>query len=154
MAKSNPLRELLGDLPFTAEIDWMLRSKDRPRRDHFNLEHLQKSLPAAVEVVKPYAEKRVLRLRSAGKRFYFLRPFIIGWSNLPILDLSLAGLGHDVTLLTLPYSEWHKQKDKFTQRQRVLHTKDALAPLSPLVKHVSMLDVQRSTFNVLRCPSS
>jgi hypothetical protein len=56
------------------------------------------------------------------------------------LGLTLAGLGHQVTLLTLPYSEWHKQKDNFTQRQRILHTKDALAPLSPLIKHISMLD--------------
>ena len=60
------LRELLGDLPFTAEIDWMLRSKNRPRKDHFNLDRLQKSLPAAVEVVKPFAESA-----TPGKKVLF-----------------------------------------------------------------------------------
>ena len=54
--------------------------------------------------------------------------------------LALAGLGHKVTLLTLPYSEWHKKMDALTQKQRVLHTRDALAALKPLVEHVSLLD--------------
>jgi hypothetical protein len=40
----------------------------------------------------------------------------------------------------LPYSEWHKQKDNFTQRQRILHTRDALSALSPLIEHASLLD--------------
>ncbi|MCC6987205.1 MAG: hypothetical protein IT309_12295, partial [Anaerolineales bacterium] len=70
------------------------------------------------------------------------------------LGLALAGMGHDVTLLTLPYSEWHKEKDKFTQRQRILHTKDALAHLSSLIKHISMLDLQPSTFQPQFKPTS
>ncbi|MBI5951997.1 MAG: hypothetical protein HY865_10090 [Chloroflexi bacterium] len=143
MAKTNTLRDLLGDLPFTAEIDWMLRSKNRPRKDHYNLARLQKSLPEAVEAVKPYAAKA-----PKGKKVLFFATLHYWVEQSAYLGLVLAGLGHDVTLLTLPYSEWHKQKDKFTQRQRVLHTKDALAALSPLIKHVSMFDVQRSTFNV------
>jgi hypothetical protein len=137
MAKTSPLRNILSDLPFTAEIDWMLRSKNRPRNDHYNLARLQTSLPAAVDVVKPYAAKA-----PKGKKVLFFATLHYWVEQSAYLGLVLAGLGHDVTLLTLPYSEWHKQKDKFTQRQRVLHTKDALAPLSPLIKHISMLDLK------------
>ncbi len=144
---TNSLRELLGDLPFTAEIDWMLRSKNRPRKDHFNLDKLQRSLPAAVEVVKPFASRASTTL-STKKKVLFFATLHYWIEQSAYLGLVLAGLGHDVTLLTLPYSEWHKQKDKFTQRQRVLHTKDALASLSPLIKHISMLDLQPSTFNL------
>ena len=136
---TNTLRNLLGDLPFTAEIDWMLRSKNRPRKDHYNLGRLEKSLPAAVEVVKPFAEKA-----PRGKKVLFFATLHYWIEQSAYLGLVLAGLGHDVTLLTLPYSEWYKEKDKFTQRQRVLHTHDSLAVLSPLVKHVSMLDMQSS----------
>ena len=137
----NTLRNLLGDLPFTAEIDWMLRSalRNRPRKDHYNLGRLEKSLPATVEVVKPFAEKA-----PRGKKVLFFATLHYWIEQSAYLGLVLAGLGHDVTLLTLPYSEWHKEKDKFTQRQRVLHTHDSLAVLSPLVKHVSMLDMQSS----------
>ncbi|MDD2923036.1 MAG: hypothetical protein PHQ36_12195, partial [Anaerolineales bacterium] len=140
MAKTSSLRDLLGNLPFTAEIDWILRSKNRARRDHFNLDRLQKSLPAARAVVEPYAKKA-----PRGKKVLFFATLHYWIEQSAYLGLALAGLGHDVTLLTLPYSEWHKQKDKFTQRQRILHTKDALACLSPLIKHASMLDLRPST---------
>ncbi|MFN8384153.1 MAG: hypothetical protein U0V02_19615 [Anaerolineales bacterium] len=141
MATKTTLKNLLGDLPLTAEIDWMLRSKNRPRKDHFNLDRLQKSLPAARAVVEPFAKKAV-----PGKKVLFFATLHYWIEQSAYLGLVLAGLGHDVTLLTLPYSEWHKQKDKFTQRQRVLHTHDALSSLFPLVKHVSMLDMQSSSF--------
>jgi hypothetical protein len=134
---TNTLRELLGNLPFTAEIDWMLRSKHRPRRDHFNLDRLQKSLPASCAVVEPIAKNA-----SRGRKVLFFATLHYWIEQSAYLGLVLAGMGHDVTLLTLPYSEWHKQKDKFTQRQRVLHTKDALDSLSPLIQHASMLDLK------------
>ncbi|MFN8435211.1 MAG: hypothetical protein U0V18_14395 [Anaerolineales bacterium] len=140
MPKPNPLREILGDLPFTAEIDWMLRSKNRPRKDHYNLTRLLTSLPEAVKAVKPIAEKA-----PRGKNVLFFATLHYWIEQSAYLGLALAGMGHDVTLLTLPYSEWHKEKDKFTQRQRILHTHDALKMLSPLVKHVSMLDMQSSS---------
>jgi Capsule polysaccharide biosynthesis protein len=140
MANKNPLRELLGDLPFTAEIDWILRSKNRPRKDHYNLTRLLTSLPNAVKVVKPYAENA-----PKGKKVLFFATLHYWIEQSAYLGLALAGIGHDVTLMTLPYSEWHKEKDKFMQRQRILHTHDALKILAPLVKHVSMLDIQSSS---------
>lgn len=144
MAKIPLLREFLGDLPFTAEIDWMLRSKNRPRKDHYNLARLQNSLPAAVDVVKLYAEKARTSTTLSAKKVLFFATLHYWVEQSAYLGLVLAGMGHDVTLLTLPYSEWHKQKDKFTQRQRVLHTRDTLAILDPLVKHVSTLDLRPS----------
>ena len=128
MSKTNSLRELMGDLPFTAEIDWMLRSRNRPRKDHFNLDRLQKSLPAARAVVEPFAKNA-----KRGKKVLFFATLHYWIEQSAYLGLTLAGLGHKVTLLTLPYSEWHKQKDSFTQRQRILHTRDALSALSPLI---------------------
>ncbi len=131
------LKNLLGDLPLTAEIDWMLRSKKRPRKDHYNLMRLQTSLPAAMDAVRSFAQNA-----KQGKKVLFFATLHYWIEQSAYLGLALAGMGHDVTLLTLPYSEWHKEKDKFTQRQRILHTHDALKVLSPLVKHVSMLDIQ------------
>ncbi len=140
MAEKSTLKKIIGDLPFTAEIDWMLRSKNRPRHDHFNLDRLQRSLKMARTAVEPIARKA-----KRGKQVLFFATLHYWIEQSAYLGLALAGLGHQVTLLTLPYSEWHKEKDGFTQRQRVLHTKDALAPLSPLVKHDSMLDLRPVT---------
>jgi hypothetical protein len=44
--------------------------------------------------------------------------------------------------MTLPYSEWHKEMDTLTQRQRALHTRDALSSLAPFAKHLSMPDLR------------
>ncbi len=140
MAANSTLKNFLGGLPFTAEIDWMLRQRNRPRKDHFNLDRLQKSLPAACAVVEPFAKNA-----KPGKNILFFATLHYWIEQSAYLGLVLAGLGHKVTLLTLPYSEWHKQKDSFSQRQRILHTKDALASLSPLVKHTSMLDLRPAT---------
>ena len=140
MATKSTLKNILGDLPLTAEIDWILRQKNRPRKDHFNLDRLQKSLPAARAVVEPFAKNAKL-----GKNVLFFATLHYWIEQSAYLGLVLAGLGHKVTLLTLPYSEWHKQKDNFTQRQRILHTRDALSTLSPLIEHASMLDLKPAT---------
>jgi hypothetical protein len=140
MSNKNTLREFLGDLPFTAEIDWLFRQKNRARKDHYNLSHLKESLPAARAVVEPFATHA-----QHGKKVLFFATLHYWVEQSAYLGLVLAGMGHDVTLLTLPYAEWHKEKDKFTQRQRVLHTKDVLASLFPLIKHVSMLDLNPTT---------
>lgn len=137
MAAKSVLKDILGDLPFTAEVDWMLRQRDRPRKDHFNLDRLQKSLPGARAVVEPIAKNA-----KPGKKILCFATLHYWIEQSAYLGLTLAGLGHKVTLLTLPYSEWHKQKNNFTQRQRVLHTKDALSSLSPLVEHASLLDLK------------
>ena len=140
MSNKNILRNILGDLPYTAEIDWMLRQRNRPRKDHFNLDRLQKSLPEARAVVEPFVKNA-----KPGKNVLFFATLHYWIEQSAYLGLALAGLGHKVTLLTLPYSEWHKQKDNFTQRQRVLHTRDAFSVLSPLIEHASLLDLRPAT---------
>ena len=49
------IRNFLGELPLAAELDYALRQKNRARRDHYDLSRLGKSLPHAVEQVKPFA---------------------------------------------------------------------------------------------------
>jgi hypothetical protein len=136
MNKTN-LRNFLGELPLAAELDWTLRQKNRARKDHYNLSRLQESLPAAAAQTLPFA-----RAAHPGKKILFFATLHYWVEQSAYISLALAGLGHKVTLMTLPYSEWHKKMDSLTQRQRVLHTRDALAALSPLVEHASLLDLK------------
>ena len=143
MLNKTSIRNFLGELPLAAELDWSLRHarRDRARKDHYNLSRLQKSLPLAVSQVTSFAQKA-----KPGKKILFFATLHYWIEQAAYISLTLVGLGHKVTLLTLPYSEWHKEMDKLTQRQRVLHTRDALSAfsaLAPLVEHASLLD--RST---------
>ena len=131
------LRNFLGELPLAAELDYILRQKNRARKDHYNLHQLEKSLPALAKVAAPFAASA-----PRGKKILFFATLHYWIEQSAVISLALAGLGHKVTLLTLPYSEWHKQMDRLTQRQRALHTRDALAGLDPLVEHASFLDLK------------
>ncbi len=126
MAKTSVFRNILGELPLAAELDYTLRHavRDRARKDHYNLHRLEKSLPALAKHAAPYAATAPV-----GKRILFFATLHYWVEQSAVISLVLAGLGHKVTLLTLPYSEWHKKMDKLTQRQRVLHTRDALSAL-------------------------
>ncbi len=136
------LRNFLGELPLAAELDYALRqaSRNRARKDHYNLHRLEKSLPKMAKVAAPFAKNATV-----GKKILFFATLHYWVEQSAVISLVLAGLGHKVTLLTLPYSEWHKKMDKMTQRQRALHTRDALAALDPLVEHASFLDLRPST---------
>ena len=137
MLNKTSLRNFLGELPLAAELDYVLRQKNRARKDHYNLSRLQNSLPVAVSQVKSFIEKA-----PAGKNILFFATLHYWIEQAAYLSLTLAGLGHKVTLLTLPYSEWHKEMDKLTQRQRGLHTRDALSSLSAFVQHISLPDLK------------
>ena len=137
MLNKTSLRNFIGELPLAAELDYALRQKNRVRKDHYNLSRLQKSLPTAVEQSKPLVQNI-----SDGKNILFFATLHYWIEQAAYISLALAGLGHKVTLMTLPYSEWHKEMDKLTQRQRALHTRDALSSLTPCVQHVSFLDLK------------
>ena len=143
MFNKNTIRNFLGELPLAAELDYTLRQKNRARKDHYNLAKLQKSLPRGVAQAKPFIENA-----RPGKKILFFATLHYWIEQAAYISLTLAGLGHKVMLLTLPYSEWQKEKDKLTQKQRGLHTRDALSSLAPYVQRASMLDLRPSTFNL------
>jgi len=137
MLNRTSLRNFIGELPLAAELDYALRQKNRDRKDHYNLSRLAKSLPRAVEQARPFIETA-----APGKNILFFATLHYWIEQAAYFSLTLAGLGHRVTLLTLPYSEWHREMDKLTQKQRILHTRDALSALSPHVRHTSFLDLK------------
>jgi hypothetical protein len=136
MLNKTSLRNFLGELPLAAELDYTLRQKGRARKDHYNLSRLQTALPHAVEQVRPLIDKA-----GPGKKILFFATLHYWIEQAAYFSLALVGLGHKVTLMTLPYSEWHKEIDKLTQKQRGFHTRDALSALAPFVKHISFLDL-------------
>ena len=66
MLNKTSLRNFLGELPLAAELDYVLRQKNRVRKDHYNLSLLGKSLPVAVSQVIPFAQKA-----KPGKKILF-----------------------------------------------------------------------------------
>src|SRR5688572_7351225 len=116
MINKTSIRNFIGELPLAAELDYALRQKNRTRKDHYNLSRLAKSLPHAVEQVKPFVENA-----KPAKNILFFATLHYWIEQAAYFSLTLAGLGHKVTLLTLPYSEWHKEMDMDAPKDRALY---------------------------------
>ena len=134
------LKDLLGGLPFTVEAYWLLRHRDNKIRSRFNLEPLAVRMPEMVAQVTPHAERAPV-----GKKIFLLASWHRWIAHAALCGLALRGLGHDVTLGYLPYSDFLKPIDRFDLRRHDLYAKHVLQGLSPLVKSFSFLDLEAAS---------
>jgi hypothetical protein len=113
MLNKTSLRNFLGELPLAAELDYTLRQRTAPARIT--------TIFRACKIIAAMQSSRQSLYRkrqSPGKKILFFATLHYWIEQAAYISLTLAGLGHKVTLLTLPYSEWHKEMDKLTQKQR------------------------------------
>lgn len=132
------LKSVLGSIPYTADLyDAMRKSRPRTR---YNLEQLAAHLPDAVEQVRPFAEKA-----PKGKKLLLFATLHYWVEQAAMIGLALRGMGHDVTVAYLPYSDWRKELNPFDLRRQDLYTKRVLSPMDGLVKSVSLLETRKAT---------
>lgn len=128
MTAASGVKKMLGQIPLAAELDWALRSKGDPIGG-FKLEELRDALPAWCEAVK----NSPLRQES-GQRILIFATLHYWIGHAALTALALAGIGHEVTLGYLPYSDWQKPVSKFDLRRRELYVKDVFAPAQGLIR--------------------
>src|SRR5512133_1495778 len=101
VAGKEVVKQLLGEVPFTAELYWLLRQRGKPLHSRFSLRHLQAELPAMVQ------EAEVLRKTAPAGRKVFVFATLHYWiEHAALMGLALSAQGHKVTLGDLPYAEW------------------------------------------------
>jgi hypothetical protein len=131
MLSGTKIKRVLGELPLTAELDWVLRGR-RVSMDGFKLDELQTALPEWCAQVKGSS----LDSKSGRKVLVFATlHYWIGHATL--LSLALAGLGHKATLAYLPYATWKKSVSKFDLRKREAYARDVFKPAQDLIDIVS-----------------
>src|SRR5512135_345880 len=136
LASKDGIKELVADLPLASELYLNLRRGKRAGHKHFKLERLREPFRAACAEVAPFA-----RAAKPGKRLFIFATHYYWIEQAAFLSLLLTGLGHRVTLVTLPYVDWEKDVSRFDLRQRSYYTNDLLAPARGLFEHVSMADI-------------
>jgi len=129
------IKDLLGELPLTAELYWQIRQQGRPLSKSSSLRRTQKHLADWV------AQTAVARsAQSSGQRvmlFSTLR-YWIEYSTL--LATSLAGLGHQVYHTYLPYTNWQKRISRFDLRRQNAYIQSVLKPCERILHPVSLLE--------------
>lgn len=157
MLRTSRIKRVLGELPLTAELDWALRGR-RSGMDGFKLEELEHSLSGWVQqaTASPLRDQPGHRVLLFSTLHYWI-------SHATLISLALAGLGHDVSLAYLPYSNWTKPVSKFDLRRREVYARKVLKPaekiiniqsfssageialpgsLDQQIEHVSLMDAQ------------
>lgn len=129
-------KKLLGSVPYLAEIDYKMRYRGKAAGGF--------KLRIEKDVVAQWAKEASQSpyLGREGKKVFLFVTLRYWLDHGALLSLGLAGLGHDVTLAFLPYSVWYERFDKYLVRQSVMYGRMVLGDLDPLVKVISLLDVE------------
>ena len=129
------LKKLLGEIPLTAELYWLVRQKDSPIRSRFTLRHLQERLPEMAEETR----KLKAETQPTGRRIFIFSTLHFWIEQAAVTALSLAAEGNDVTFGYLPYGDWFTDQTKFDLRRQNIYARRVLAPAEDLIKPISFL---------------
>jgi len=132
------IKDILGDLPLTAEIYWLLRQGGKPPVGGYSADQLKKSLPHWV------AQARTAQRPKTGKRILIFTMLRYWVEHSAMTALALSALGHDVTLAYLPHAHWKKVDNRFDLRRQDLYLKDVLKPINEMVQTVSLLSASQA----------
>jgi hypothetical protein len=116
------IKNILGQIPFTAELYWLVRQRGKAIHSRFSLKHLQAELPAIA------AEAAKLREGAQSGRKIFLFASLHYWiEHISVLGLALAAQGHKITLGYLPYAEWKIPINRFDLRRQNVYAQKVLS---------------------------
>jgi hypothetical protein len=143
---SQRLKDLLGVLPYTAEMYWQLRQPGRPVTPRFDLHRLKKALPewraASLEAsCGQFKGPRVLMF--ATQRYWI--------EHVTLLGMALAGRGHAVRVAYTPYAEWQKPLNRFDVRRQDLYAQEVLRLAQPALQIVPLVGTHQ-TAPILAAP--
>ncbi len=144
-SSSGAIKRLLGELPFTAEIYWQLRQRGSAPSRGFSMHRIENRLPqitAQAEAARQNISKKFIASKPCNILIFVTLRYWIEHGSL--MALALAGLGHNVTLLFLPFTRWDTTPGRFDVRRLNAYAYKVLSQASPLVLPISLLDISRS----------
>jgi len=143
LVSKRTLKQMLGELPFTAELYWQLRQQGKPLNKSFSLSHIERLIPewraqAGASRQRIAQQEEWLSPPRRVMLFSTLRYWV---EHATLLGMALAGLGHEVTLTYLPYANWRAQLNSFDLRRQNIYTRKVLGQVAPLMRTISLLDI-------------
>jgi hypothetical protein len=139
------VKNILGQIPLTAEAYWYLRQPGKPVTPEFTLDQLEQYIPAwrlqvmqsSVFLAADHHAPNPLR-----KRVFIFATLRYWMEHAALLGMTLAGLGHSVTLAYLPYARWQQPIDAFNLRRQNVYAEGVLRKAAPLINVLSLLAPQ------------
>lgn len=144
VSKKEIIKKVLGELPLTAEVFWLLRQNDVPSPSNFSLKTIRDLLPEAARVVAQYKTKNPV-----GKKVFMFASTHYWLEHEVITGLALSGLGHEVTLGYYPYGRWNMEITQFDVRRQNLYANSVLRSAASVIRFENML---RNNFSFTQLP--
>jgi hypothetical protein len=147
MVSKQDLKNILGQIPLTAEAYWYLRQPGKPITPEFTLDNLEHSIPEwrAQVLASKVDASTVIRIESNQQKRIFIFATLRYWlEHATLLGMALSGFGHHVTLAYLPYARWQQPLDAFNLRRQNIYTEGVLSKAAPLLKIVPLLNQSRA----------
>jgi len=148
MVSKQDLKNILGQIPLTAEAYWYLRQPGKPVTPEFALDRLEQSIPEwrnQVMTSKFYTSVNRSSPSSESKRIFIFATLRYWLEHATLLGMALAGMGHSVTLSYLPYARWQVPIDAFNLRRQNIYAESVLTKASPLLKVIPLLSQSKAT---------
>lgn len=136
------LKNILGQIPLTAEAYWYIRQPGKPITPEFTLDQLESSIQdwrSQILSSKAYQSSNQGTSVSTGKQIFIFATLRYWLEHATLLGMTLAALGHSVTLGYLPYARWQEPIEAFNLRRQNLYTERILRKADPLIHVQSLL---------------
>ncbi len=130
------IKSVLGEVPLTAELYWLIRNRSKGIQSRFSLADLDKHIP---EIVQYLSENPVTD--KPNKKVFVFATLHYWINHAALISSALAGMGYDVSLGYLPYHDWQNPVNRFDLRRQNLYAQSILKKLNPYVKTFSFLNV-------------
>lgn len=130
------IKRVLGEVPLTAELYWLIRHKDGTISSRFSLSFLDQNL---AEMSQHVAEVR--KNAKPCKKVFLFSSLHIWLQHAALMGMGLAAAGHDVSLGYLPYCDWYNRINRFDLRRQNLYAQRVLKKAIPFIKPVPFLNI-------------
>lgn len=134
------LKNILGELPYTAELYWLLRHRGQPPKTRFSLKELQSVLPELGEQAAAIRHDG-----KPGKKIFIFASLHYWIESAACIGLALASQGHDVTLGYLPFADYKMPINRFDLRRQNIYAQKVLGQVNGLLNAVSFLNCRPCT---------
>jgi hypothetical protein len=146
LVSKQDIKNILGQIPLTAEAYWYIRQPGKPVTPEFSLDKLESSIPEwRKQILDSKVYQSLNRQNPVGRaKHIFIFATLRYWlEHATLLGMTLAGLGHSVTLGFLPYARWQESIDAFNLRRQNLYAENVLGKSAPLLDIISLLNKTR-----------
>ena len=142
-SRKETIKNIIGQIPFSAELYWLIRQRGKPIQSRFSLKNLNEKLPEIKQQVSVLREKA-----EPGKKVLVFASLHYWIEHAALLSMALSAQGHQVTLGYLPFSDWQTSINLFDLKRQNAYARNVLSKAAPLITPVSFLP-QRQNYKKL-----